>query len=203
MLGCLAFGAMVILITITMCASFVVFFNAVMAGSVVGYISSAALMILSIVLIVILRKKFVKNSDTKEMEFLRNHPKVGLLRITHKVNGKSSLEYDIVEGPIKSTDELYYASDSNVNYLTQYFVAGTYTINVKYVREELTPDFVTHRSESTRQMITFTIESEKYHELFYDRNNGVFVFGQTNPPKSLKHAYELMSKAIKKDIKLD
>ncbi len=201
--GCLAFGAMILLATISMGASFVVFFDAVITGNAIEYVIAAVLMVVGILMIVVTRKKFRAKSEAKEMEFLRNHPTVGLLRITHRVNGKSKLDYNIIEGPIKSTDELYIASDTAVSYLTYYFVAGTYTIDVKYVEETVTSTGGLHRNEASVQRITFTVESEKYHELHYDKNTGVYEFEQKNPPKSLKPAYALMSKAIKKEIKMD
>ncbi len=200
--GCLAFGAVILLAIIAMCSSFIIFANAVLTGSVISYVVSAVLMVVSILLIVVTRKKFRAKSDTKEIEFLRNNPTVGLLRITHKVNGKTKLEYEIVEGPIKSQDELKIASDTAVSYLTYYFVAGTYTIDVKYVEEVVSTNGL-FRSETEVQRISFTIESEKYHELHYDKQNGIYEFGQKEAPKSLKLAYELMNKANKKDVNIN
>ncbi len=194
MAGCLGVATMIVLIMILMITGIGLLFAGIINGMTVLSVAGLVVFMLSIVAIVILRKKYMGNSDAKELEYLKANPSVGILRVMHQHTSSDKIEYEILEGP-STKDEFCVPKSTNLCYWTTYMKAGQYKISAKFVIEKMDAKYRVYRTETEAETLTLNIEDGKYYEFYYDKKNSAYVFEEKEMAKDLHMATEIMKKA--------
>ncbi len=186
MKGCLLIGGGVILI----CALIIGAFLACATGN---FILGGILVVLSIVIIVLMKKRGTNINNAQTEAYIKENPNIGFFRPLNKNTKREKwIDFDIIEGP--TTNETMNIDLSNMNYVTYFLNAGEYTANVKYTITTMNSRYQQRETVIGEQTIKFKISPRRLHTLDYNKKTDEYSFEEIDVPKELNHILNIMDK---------